>query len=146
MLYTSLIRKALDICYDAHEGQMDSGGTPYVFHPVHLAEQMDSEEEICTALLHDVLEDSDYSGDDLRRSGFPDQVVDTVELLTRRPGTPYMDYIYSLKGHELACKIKRADLIHNCELSRLNEITEIDLKRREKYQKALLFLMEDQKA
>ena len=144
MHYSSLIRKALVICYQAHEGQVDSGGAPYVFHPVHLAEQMESETEICIALLHDVLEDSSYTGDDLREFGFPETIVETVELLTRKPGTPYMEYIESLKGNELACKIKRADLAHNCDLSRLEEITEFDQLRKEKYKKALLLLADEQ--
>lgn len=142
MQYTSLIRKALEICYQAHQGQLDQSGTPYVFHPYHLAEQMDTEESVCVALLHDVLEDASYTGEDLLKEGFPEQVVSTVELLTRTPGVPYMDYIRSLKGNELACRIKRADLEHNSDMSRLPRITDRDIKRTEKYREAIRLLSE----
>ncbi len=138
--YTGLIRKALAICFDAHKDQVDSGGTPYVFHPLHLAEQMDTETEICICLLHDVLEDSHYTKEDLVREGFPDEVVDTVVLLTRKPGTPYLTYIRSLLGNPLARRVKRADLIHNSDLARLPFIRENDHKRNEKYRKALRIL------
>lgn len=81
--YTVLTRKAMRICYAAHEGQMDKSGVPYVFHPIHLAEQMETEEEICTALLHDVVEDTKWTLKELEAEGFPTGVLEAVRLLTR---------------------------------------------------------------
>ena len=100
--YTALTRKAMRICYAAHEGQMDKSGVPYVFHPIHLAEQMETEEEICTALLHDVVEDTKWTLKELEAEGFPTGVLEAVRLLTREKDVPYMAYIERLSGNQIA--------------------------------------------
>lgn len=82
LIYTPLTKKALQIAFDAHRNQLDKSGIPYVVHPLHLAEQMETEEEICTALLHDVVEDSPYTLQDMQAEGFPDAVLQALELLT----------------------------------------------------------------
>lgn len=139
--YTVLTRKAMRICYAAHEGQMDKSGVPYVFHPIHLAEQMETEEEICTALLHDVVEDTKWTLAELEAEGFPASVLDAVRLLTREKDVPYMAYIERLSGNQIARKVKLADLEHNSDLTRLIEVTERDLRRQEKYFLAKEFLL-----
>lgn len=139
--YTALIRKAMRICYAAHEGQMDKSGVPYVFHPIHLAEQMETEEEICTALLHDVVEDTKWTLKELEAEGFPTGVLEAVRLLTREKDVPYMAYIERLSGNQIARKVKLADLEHNSDLTRLIEVTERDLRRQEKYFLAKEFLL-----
>lgn len=140
MRYTPLTKKALALCYDAHRGQLDKGGLPYVFHPLHLAEQMDTEEEICTALLHDVIEDSHYTLDDLRYKGFPEPVLEALRLLTRTPGEDYFTYITRLRQHPIARRVKAADLLHNSDLSRLDAVSGHDRERAEKYRRALQIL------
>lgn len=139
--YTALTRKAMRICYAAHEGQVDKSGVPYVFHPLHLAEQMETEEEICTALLHDVVEDTKWTLADLETEGFPASVLDAVRLLTREKDVSYMAYIERLSGNRVARKVKLADLEHNSDLTRLLEVTERDLRRQEKYFLAKEFLL-----
>lgn len=139
--YTALIRKAMRICYAAHEGQVDKSGVPYVFHPLHLAEQMETEEEICTALLHDVVEDTKWTLAELEAEGFPASVLDAVRLLTREKDVSYMAYIERLSGNRIARKVKLADLEHNSDLTRLLEVTERDLRRQEKYFLAKEFLL-----
>ena len=134
--YTPLTKKALALCYDAHRGQRDKGGLPYVFHSFHLAEQMETEEEICAALLHDVVEDSPYTLDDLRREGFPEPVLEALRLLTRSPGEDYFDYVARLRENPIARRVKAADLLHNADLARLNEVTGHDRERAEKYRRA----------
>lgn len=139
--YTALTRKAMRICYAAHEGQVDKSGVPYVFHPLHLAEQMETEEEICTALLHDVVEDTKWTLAELEAEGFPASVLDAVRLLTREKDVSYMAYIERLSGNRIARKVKLADLEHNSDLTRLLEVTERDLRRQEKYFLAKEFLL-----
>lgn len=141
--YTPLTKKALALCYDAHRDQRDKGGLPYVFHPLHLAEQMETEEEICTALLHDVVEDSPYTLDDLRREGFPESVLEALRLLTREPGEDYLTYIARLRENPIARRVKAADLLHNSDLSRLETASSHDRARVEKYRKALDILRND---
>lgn len=140
MIYTVLTKKAMEICYRAHDGQLDKGGVPYVFHPLHLAEQMDDEYSTCVALLHDVMEDGGVKPPELYEAGFPNEVVDAVELLTRRDKEPYMEYVERIKKDSLAVKVKLADLEHNSDMSRLNKITEHDIERKEKYEKAIKLL------
>ena len=83
MLYTPLIKKALLISFNAHKDQCDKSGTPYIYHPFHIAEQMQNEYTICVALLHDTVEDGKITLDYLRSEGFPDEIVEAVKLMTR---------------------------------------------------------------
>lgn len=140
MLYTALTRKAITLCFEAHKNQLDKSGLPYVFHPFHLAEQMPDEDCIITALLHDVMEDTDYSLEDIRLLGFSEDVLTALVLLTHCDDTPYLDYVSKLKGNRIARTVKLADLRHNSDLSRLESVTEKDLARVEKYKRAIAIL------
>lgn len=142
MIYTEKTRKALQLCFDVHKDQVDKAGTPYVFHPFHLAEQMTDEDSVVVALLHDVVEDSDYTFEDLLSLGFSERVVDTLRLLTHDSSVPYMDYIAALKQHPVARNVKIADLTHNCDLTRFESesIDEKALKRVKKYEQAIRLL------
>jgi len=121
-LYTPLILKALTIAYNAHHGQVDKCGAPYIYHPAFLASQMETEDEIITALLHDVVEDTPLAFEDLEREGFSATVMDAVKLLTHNDGSDYMDYINRIKQNKLAAKIKLADLKHNSNTTRGEKI------------------------
>ena len=140
MIYTSETKKALKLCFEAHKNQLDKSGMPYVFHPFHLAEQMDTEEATVVALLHDVVEDTDYTLEDLKNMGFSEAVISAIALLTHEEGAEYMDYVKKIKNNEIARKVKLADLKHNSDLSRLDIVDEKALKRREKYLKAIEIL------
>lgn len=142
MLHTPLTHKALCIAYRAHEGQRDKAGIPYIFHPFHLAEQMPDELTTCVALLHDVIEDTPLTLDDLA-GDFPPAIINALALLTREPGTSYDDYIRTLCDDPIAATVKRADLLHNSDESRLAlcPISDAEKTRlRQKYQKALTLL------
>ena len=143
MIYTSMTIKAMKLAYKAHEGQVDRSGVPYIFHPIHLAEQMETEDEICTALLHDVAEDSDCTIEELKKKGFSADTIEALRLLTHEKSVPYMDYIAALKGNPIARKVKLADLAHNSDIGRMAIVTDKDLKRMEKYQKARNLLLEE---
>ena len=144
MIYTELTKKALALCFEAHKEQKDKTGLPYVFHPFHLAEQMDDEISTICALLHDVVEDTDYTLDDIAAMGYPCEVTDALALLTHEDGVPYMDYVEKISHNATARKVKLADLKHNSDLTRLSpeQIDEYALKRTAKYKKAIKFLEE----
>ena len=145
MIYTALTKKALRLCFEAHKEQTDKTGMPYVFHPFHVAEQMTDEISAVCALLHDVVEDSDYTFEDLAEMGYPQEVIDVLKLLTHDSETPYLDYVKAIAVNPIAKRVKLADLAHNSDLSRMDEgeIDEYAVARTEKYKKALEILSED---
>ena len=112
MIYTEMTIKAMKIAYDAHLGQLDYNGVPYIFHPYHLAEQMDDEISCTVALLHDVVEDTSITFADLEQM-FPKQVVEIVMLLTHDEKVDYFEYIRKIKTNAIATKVKLADIKHN---------------------------------
>lgn len=140
MLYTPMTKKAMQLAFEAHKEQKDKSGLPYIYHPFHLAEQMDTEPSVCAALLHDVVEDSDMTLDDLRAAGFTDEVVEAVALLTHAPDVPYLEYIENLRQSPLATKVKLADLRHNIDLSRLDIIDHGTREEEEEHRKAITLL------
>ena len=140
MIYTELTKKALKLCFEAHKEQVDKTGMPYVFHPFHLAEQMDDEISTVCALLHDVIEDTNITMEMLDQMGFPQEVLTVLELLTHNETVPYMDYVKNISNHPIAKKVKIADLRHNSDLKRLDFVDEWALKRNKKYQEALRIL------
>ena len=142
MIYTKLTNNAMRIAYAAHHGATDYNGVPYIFHPIHLAEQMDDEVSCCAALLHDVVEDTAVTLDELRRS-FPEEVIEVVDLLTHKNGVDYFDYVRNIGKHPIAKKVKLADLNHNLDQTRCvgTGLSDDRLKRwRDKYQKAMAVL------
>ena len=143
MIYTPLTKKALNIAYGAHQGQLDKSGLPYIFHPYHLAEQMDDEDATCVALLHDVVEDTDTTLEELARD-FPPHIVDAVRLLTHDPAGSYPDYIRGIKDNPLATKVKLADIAHNSDETRFAGCANISpeslKRRRKKYAEARAIL------
>ena len=142
MIYTPKTKKALRLCFDAHKEQVDKTGLPYVFHPFHLAEQMTDEETTVCALLHDVVEDTEYTLEDLEGMGFGDSVMEALRLLTHDPAVPYFDYVAAIAENSIAKAVKLADLRHNSDLSRMDEIDERALRRTEKYKTAIQMLTE----
>ena len=140
MIYTPLTKKALKLCFEAHKDQVDKTGLPYVFHPFHLAEQMDDEISTVCALLHDVIEDTEMTVEMLGEMGFPQAVLDVLILLTHEDAVPYMDYVKNISTNPIATKVKIADLTHNSDVTRLNVVDEWAEKRNRKYQEALRIL------
>lgn len=122
MYYSELVKKACLISFEAHKNDKDKGGYPYVYHPFYLASQFDSENEVCVALLHDVIEDySDlYSFELLKLNGFNDNIIDALKLLTHDDNIPYMDYIKEIGKNDIAKSVKIADLKHNLDIRRTN--------------------------
>ena len=144
MIYTDLTERALRLAYRTHAGQEDKAEVPYIFHPYHLAEQMTTEAAVCVALLHDVVEDSDVTIEDIAAL-FPAEVTEAVQLLTHDERVPYLDYIRALRTNPLARTVKLADLAHNSDESRLRGAVAKEpdtvTKRRAKYDAARAILL-----
>jgi (p)ppGpp synthase/HD superfamily hydrolase len=127
------IERAVQIAAEAHLGQKDKAGAPYLLHPLRLMMRMQSEPAMIAAVLHDVVEDTDLSLEDLRVEGFSEEVLLAVECLTRRDDESYDEFIERVKTSEIALQVKIADLEDNMNLNRLAEVTQKDLARLEKY-------------
>lgn len=133
-----LLEKAIAVALEAHKGVMTRSGRPYILHPLRLMLQMETEEEMITAVLHDVVEDSDFTLDDLAAMGFPDPVLAALDLLTHdKELVHYDEYILGIKSNPLAVRVKLADLTHNMDIRRIpNPMKQRDLDRLQKYRRA----------
>lgn len=140
MLYTPKTKQAMKLCFEAHKNQTDKSGIPYVFHPFYLAEQMQTEDATVVALLHDVVEDTDYTLQDLAEMGFGETVITALSLLTHDPAVEYMDYVQAIKNNPVAKAVKLADLRHNSDPTRVESPDEAMLARWEKYRQAIALL------
>jgi len=129
----SHLEKALKIALKAHKGQKDKAGAPYILHPLHVMMQMNDEISRIAAVLHDVVEDTDLTLEDLGREGFSSEVLEIVDSLTWRPDENYENYISRLKQNPAALKIKIADLEHNMDLRRIPHPAQKDFDRVKKY-------------
>lgn len=132
--------KAYKIAKKAHLGQVDKAGEDYIKHPEKVASFVKTDEEKAVAYLHDIIEDTELTLEDLSEYGFSKEVIEAVNIITKKRGEDYQSYLNSVKNNKLARAVKLADLRHNSDLTRLTKVTEKDIKRKEKYQKAIDFL------
>lgn len=140
MIYTEKTKLALKLAFENHKDQVDIGKTPYIFHVYEVASKMETEDEICAALLHDIIEDTPITLNILKELGFNDEVLTVLSLLTKKDEVSYDDYIKSIKENKTATKIKIADLKHNSDVTRLKKTNENSMKRLDKYKKSVAFL------
>ena len=140
MIYTDLTKLAMKVAFDVHKDQVDISKLPYIYHPIHLAEQMDDEYSVCVALLHDVIEDTDdiIGAINLLEMGFPEEVVNAVDILTHKDYQTYEEYIEAISKNPLARKVKIADLEHNMDITRLPK--NFKFRKYKTYKKALKYL------
>lgn len=131
-----MLTKAIRLAVQAHQGQLDKGGKPYIFHPLRIMLQLENEEDQIIAVLHDVVEDTDWTLIRLRSQGFSEEIISALDSLTRRGNEDYDDYISRLLLNPIACRIKLLDLRDNLDLARIKDETQDTWKRVEKYQKA----------
>ena len=132
--------KAYEISKRAHLGQVDKAGEDYIKHPEKVASFVETDEEKAVAYLHDVIEDTELTLEDLHEYEFSKEVIEAVDIITKKKGEDYRSYLNSVKKNKLARAVKLADLRHNSDLTRLTKVTEKDIERKEKYQKAIDFL------
>lgn len=139
---TMLEELAFEIAKEAHAGQTDKAGLDYILHPQQVAAMVTTDEQKAVALLHDIIEDTDVTASELLAKGLPDNVVEAVKALTKKPNQNYAAYLAGVKKNRLATAVKLADLKHNSDMSRLGKITQKDRERAEKYRKAIEYLSE----
>lgn len=144
MIYTKLTKQAMRIAYDAHHNHQDKSGTPYIYHVMHLAEEMNDELSVVVALLHDVLEDSEMSLKNIKDYGFPQAVLDALSLFSHDKDRDYMHHIRMIKANEIARRVKLADLQHNSDITRLDTVEGDDMIRLLKYKMAIELLQSEE--
>jgi len=137
------LEKALALALKAHAGQKDKADQPYILHPLRVMVQMEDSRAKIVALLHDVLEDSEMTLNELSQAGFEDEILQAIDCLTKRDGEDYFAYLERVAQNKLARQVKIADLKDNLDVTRLKEITPADRQRLNKYLKALSFLRKD---
>ena len=133
------LQRAIEIALEAHKGALDKGGNPYILHPLRLMLQMDSEEEMIVAILHDVVEDSEkWSFDKLHKEGFSKKIINSLRSVTKEnENEDYEKFIDRSVKDKIGRKVKIADISDNLDISRLKEVTDKDILRINKYKKAL---------
>ena len=135
----SNLNKAIEIAAKVHNGQLDKGGNTYILHPLRIMQnfcESESESTKICAVLHDVVEDTDITLDDLRAEGFSEEIIIALDCLTKREGEKYDDFISRVLTNEIACKVKNGDLADNMDLTRIPNPTEKDKECVKKYRKA----------
>lgn len=135
-----MLEKAMILAANAHMGQLDKGGNPYILHPVRVMLGCKNLDEKIVAMLHDTLEDSDLTANDLLNEGFPKNMVDAVVCLTRDKNQDYLEHIKIVATNPLATAVKLSDLADNMDLNRLPGLTQKDFQRLERYLRAKLIL------
>jgi (p)ppGpp synthase/HD superfamily hydrolase len=133
--------RAIAIAAQAHQEQRDKAGAPYILHPLRMIAQLHGEAERIVAVLHDLIEDTDWTLDQLRAEGFNDEVLAAIDCLTKRDDESYEAFIERASHNELARKVKLADLEDNMDLRRIAEVTDRDLERLRKYHQARQVLL-----
>lgn len=144
MIYTENTKKALELAFEKHKNQKDKSGIPYIYHPFYIATKMNNENEIVVALLHDVIEDTNTTINDLKNIGFNNDILDAVDCMTHYDGQDYHEYIKKLSKNPIALKVKIEDLKHNLDITRLTTITKEDEIRVKRYKSCLKYLLEVQ--
>lgn len=127
------LEKAIKLAAIKHYGQRDKSNKPYIFHLLYVMNNLDDLKAKIVGVLHDILEDTDITRNDLLNYGFSEGIVSAVETLTKSKNQKYMEYIDNIKSNNIARKVKLIDLKHNMDLTRLGEISDEDLKRTMKY-------------
>jgi (p)ppGpp synthase/HD superfamily hydrolase len=137
------LEDAILLAANAHRGQTDKAGAPYILHPLRMMLRMQTDAERMAAVLHDVVEDTPWTLDGLRAEGFPDEVMEAVDRLTRREGEPYDDFMRRAAEHPIARRVKIADLEDNLDVRRIAHVTEKDAERLTRYHRAWRSLVAD---
>ena len=138
------IDRAIEIAVSAHKGQVDKGGNPYILHPLRVMMSLDTEQEMIVGVLHDVVEDSEWTFDDLKTEGFSDEIIEALNSVTKMASEKgsddgYFQFVRRAKQHAIGAKVKIADLRDNLDVSRVSDLGEDDMKRINKYKWSLDF-------
>jgi (p)ppGpp synthase/HD superfamily hydrolase len=135
-----LLEKAIGIAVSAHRAQKDRYQAPYILHPLRVMARLDNTTEKIVGILHDVVEDTDWTFEGLKREGFPPAVLLALDCVTKREGEEYEDFVKRSASNSIAIRVKLADLEDNMDLRRMPQVSDQDLHRLQKYVKAWRFL------
>lgn len=138
-----LLDKAIELAEKYHQGQFDKGGTPYIEHPLRVMARLDTIEEKIVGVLHDIVEDTVITFEDLYKMGFPDYIVLAIDAVTRREGEKREAFIFRCSQNVIGTKVKVADLKENCDLNRIPNPIEKDFKRVVMYKREIKILTEE---
>src|SRR5215468_6717515 len=133
---SELLEKAISIAVEAHRGQKDKNGKPYILHPISVMGKVRTQTDKIVAILHDVVEDTHWTFEDLKKAGFPAEILDALDCVTKRAWEPYEDFVKRSAGNPIARRVKLADLEDNMDVRRMLAITERDFERLKKYRHA----------
>lgn len=136
MTNMATVEDAVSIAARAHRGQKDKAGAPYLLHPLRMMMRMDTEAAMMAAVLHDVVEDTEWTLERLREAGFSEEVLEAVDCLTHREGESYQEFVERVRTNPIARRVKVADLEDNMNVRRINQLGPKDLERMEKYHRA----------
>ncbi len=136
----SNLERAISIAIKAHSGQVDKAGQPYILHPLRLMFRFKTEVEMIVAVMHDVIEDSNFTSNELAKMGYSDAVLNALDCLTKRSNEDYDSFILRVSQNSLAKKVKTEDIKDNLDITRLDNDTEKDLQRLKRYHRALKVL------
>ena len=136
-----LLIKAFFLCVIKHWKQKDKAGKRYIWHPIHVMLNVEGYNEKIVALLHDIVEDTEVTVPDLKNLKFSKEVIEAVDVITKKKDQEYFSYLKSIKDNSIAKKVKIEDLKHNSDLKRLRFVTQKDMDRFIKYKKALDYLI-----
>lgn len=139
----STLQRAIEIAVEAHKDQKDKADMPYILHPLRLMFQMKTDNEKIAAVLHDVVEDSNWTVVDLKKENFNNEVIEAVNLLTRDDNDSYDEFIKKAASSPLSKAVKIADIKDNMDLNRISNLTEKDLSRIKKYHRVLKLLTDE---
>lgn len=137
------LEDAILLATQAHQGQVDKVGEIYILHPLRVMFSVQGEAERIVAILHDVVEDTDYTFDDLREMGYSETIIEALDCVTRRDDETYMEFVERAKPNPIARQVKLADIEDNMDIRRLTEITDRDVDRMHRYLKAWLYLKDE---
>jgi (p)ppGpp synthase/HD superfamily hydrolase len=139
----SSLDRAIRIAVKAHKHQTDKYGNPYILHPLRVMGMGRTDEERIVGVLHDVVEDTDWTFEDLRLAGFSKRITTALDCVTKREGEDYDDFVARTRTNPLAVRVKLNDLTDNMDIRRMNEVQEKDVKRLNKYLNAYRLLAAD---
>ncbi len=130
------LEDTIALAAEAHRGQVDKGGQPYILHPLRLMLHLVSDVDRIVGVLHDVVEDTHFTQEDLRSRGYPTGVLEALDCLTKRPAEDYKDFIQRIKPNPIARRVKLLDLEDNMDVRRLPTMNDEDFRRLKRYRKA----------
>ena len=141
MKKSTLIEKALHIAVESHKGQTDKNNTSYIFHVLRVMHSVNTDEQKITALLHDVVEDTNWTFEKLKQEGFSDEIVEAIDSVTKRKGEDYFTFVNRSKNNVIGRIVKIADIKDNLNIKRIEKPTDKDFERMKRYRKALRILL-----